>query len=301
MRVLLVAVALSFVGVVLVLPLAALLQQAFARGLGAYLESLRDGETWNALRLSLLVAAIVVPINTVIGVAAAWAVTKHDFRGKALLVTLLDVPFSVSPVVAGLLFVLLFGRQGFFGAYLAAHDLKIIFALPGIVLATLFVTFPLVARELIPLMASQGREEELAARVLGASGWRMFWRITLPNIQWGLLYGVIVCTARSLGEFGAVSVVSGHIRGVTSTLPLHIEIRYNEYDFVGAFASASLLTIFALVSLLVKTYVEARDRKVRLSSPTAARASASGTEHGEDPPDAALADPLFGGAHGHPR
>ncbi len=259
-RVLLVSVALGFLALFLVAPVIALLSEAFAEGPAAYLRALDDAETWAAVRLSLVVTAIAVPLNAVFGVAAAWAITKHEFRGKAVLVSLIDLPFSVSPVVAGLVLVLVFGRAGVLGPLLADHGVKVIFAVPGIVLATLFVTFPMVARELIPLMTAQGREEELAARVLGASGWQILRRVTLPNIKWGLLYGVVVATARALGEFGAVSVVSGHIRGVTTTLPLAVEIRYNEYDFVGAFASASLLALMAVVTLAAKLWVERRGK-----------------------------------------
>jgi sulfate transport system permease protein len=210
------------------------------------------------MRLTLLAAAIAVPLNLVFGIAAAWAIAKHDFRGKQVLITLIDLPFSVSPVIAGLIYVLVFGAQGWFGPWLAEHDIKIIFAVPGIVLATIFVTFPFIARELIPLMQAQGREEEEAALVLGATGWQTFFRVTLPNVKWGLLYGVILCNARAMGEFGAVSVVSGHIRGYTNTMPLHVEILYNEYNFTAAFAVASLLALLALVTLVVKTIIEWR-------------------------------------------
>jgi sulfate transport system permease protein len=266
----LVAVALAFIVLFLVLPLVSVFVQALAKGLGFYFQTLRDPLTWSAIKLTLIAAGISVPLNCVFGVAAAWAIAKFDFRGKNLLITLIDLPFSVSPVIAGLIYVLVFGAQGWLGQYenadhpwfpwlqnwLNVHDIKIIFAIPGIVLATIFVTFPFVARELIPLMQAQGRTEEEAARVLGASGWQTFWRVTLPNIKWGLIYGVILCNARAMGEFGAVSVVSGHIRGQTNTIPLHVEILYNEYDFTGAFAVASVLTFLALITLGLKTWVE---------------------------------------------
>jgi sulfate/thiosulfate transport system permease protein len=257
-RWLLIATALLFLGLFLVVPLAAVLAQAFAKGFRAYLAAFNDPVTFSAITLTLIAAGIAVPLNCVFGVAAAWAIAKFDFRGKQILITLIDLPFSVSPVISGLVYVLLFGAQGLMGPWLMDHDIRIIFAVPGIVLATTFVTFPFVARELIPLMQAQGRSEEEAAVVLGAGGWKTFWRVTLPNIKWGLLYGVILCNARAMGEFGAVSVVSGHIRGETNTLPLHIEILYNEYNFVGAFAVASLLTLLALVTLGLKTWVEWR-------------------------------------------
>jgi len=249
---------LAFFALFLVLPLVAVFTEALRKGAGVYFAALLEPDALAALRLTLIAAAIAVPLNLVFGVFAAWAVTKFDFRGKQLLVTLIDLPFSVSPVVAGLIYVLMFGAQGWFGPWLQAHDLKIVFAVPGIVLATVFVTFPFVARELIPLMEAQGREEEEAATVLGASGWQTFWHVTLPNVKWGLLYGVILCNARAMGEFGAVSVVSGHIRGLTNTLPLHVEILYNEYQFAAAFAVASLLALLALVTLGLKTFVEWR-------------------------------------------
>lgn len=258
LRVTLMIVALAFLAGFLVLPLAAVFAEALRRGLGAYLASLQDPDGWAAVRLTLLTAAVALPVNVVFGVAAAWAVTKFDFRGKSLLTTLIDLPFAVSPVISGLIYVLVFGAEGWFGPWLAAHDIQIIFAVPGIVLATLFVTAPFVARELIPLMESQGREEEHAALILGANGWQTFLRVTLPNIKWGLFYGVILCNARAMGEFGAVSVVSGHIRGLTNTLPLHVEVLYNEYQFVGAFAAASLLALLALVTLALKSLVEWR-------------------------------------------
>lgn len=257
----LIALALAGMLLFLLLPLAAVFAEALRQGLGAYLAGLGTRDAWSAIGLTLLTAAIAVPLNLVFGVAAAWCIAKHEFRGKAFLTTLVDLPFSVSPVVAGLIYVLVFGAQGWFGPWLAAHGIKIIFALPGIVLATLFVTFPFVARELIPLMQAQGSDEEQAALVLGASGWQCFWHVTLPNIRWGLLYGVILCNARAMGEFGAVSVVSGHIRGQTNTLPLHVEILYNEYQSVAAFAAASLLALLALVTLALKTLAEQRQQR----------------------------------------
>ena len=252
----LITVALLFVGLFLVMPLAAVFTEALRKGFGAYLDGLREPDAWSAIRLTLIVAVIAVPLNLVFGVAAAWAVAKFEFPGKTILTTLIDLPFSVSPVVAGLMYVLVFGAQGWFGPWLIANDIKIIFAVPGIVLATMFVTFPFIARELIPLMQAQGNDEEQAAIVLGATGWQTFWHVTLPNIKWGLIYGVILCNARAMGEFGAVSVVSGHIRGQTNTIPLHVEILYNEYQSVAAFAAASLLAILALVTLLIKTVIE---------------------------------------------
>ncbi|PPQ49612.1 sulfate ABC transporter permease subunit CysW [Paenibacillus peoriae] len=239
---------------VLVLPLIVVLTEALKQGWGVYVEALRDPDAMSALRLTLLVAAITVPLNTVFGVAAAWLITKFQFRGKGLLVTLIDLPFAISPVVGGLMYVLVFGAQGWLGPWLDEHDIKIIFALPGIILATLFITFPFVARELIPMMEDQGQQEEEAAVMLGARGWRIFWRVTLPNIKWGLLYGIILCNARAMGEFGAVSVVSGHIRGETNTLPLHVEILYNEYQFSASFAVASLLLLLALATLVLKSW-----------------------------------------------
>lgn len=255
-RLVLTAAALGILVLFLVLPLVLVLAEALARGLDAYAGALATADTLAALRLTLLVAAIAVPLNMVFGLAASWAIAKFDFPGKSLLVSLIDLPFSVSPVISGLIYVLLFGAQGWFGPWLAAHGLKVVFAVPGIVLATIFVTFPFVARELIPLMQEQGREAEEAAVSLGAGGLRTFWSVTLPNVKWGLLYGVLLCNARAMGEFGAVSVVSGHIRGLTNTLPLHVEILYNEYDFVAAFAVASLLAALALVTLAVKSAVE---------------------------------------------
>lgn len=238
------------------MPVAAVFAEALKDGIGTYWAALKDPDAIAAIRLTALAAAISVPLNLLFGLAAAWSITKFTFPGKNLLITLIDLPFAVSPVVAGMTFVLLFGAQGWFGAFLADHDIKIIFAVPGIVLATVFVTFPFVARELIPLMHEQGVETEEAAIILGANGWQTFWRVTLPNIKWALLYGVILCSARAVGEFGAVSVVSGHIRGVTTTLPLHVEILYNEYHFAAAFAVASLLTLLALVTLVAKSVVE---------------------------------------------
>lgn len=258
MRWLLIALALGFVGLFLVLPLAVVFATALKKGAALYLAAIADRHALAALRLTLTVAAIAVPLNLVFGLAASWAIARFEFRGKQALISLIDLPFAVSPVIAGLVFVLLFGAHGWFGAWLIEHDVRVVFAVPGIVLATLFVTFPFVARELIPLMQAQGREEEEAAVSLGAGGWQAFRRITLPNIKWGLLYGVILCNARAMGEFGAVSVVSGHIRGKTNTLPLHVEILYNEYNYVAAFAVASLLALLALLTLVLKTWVERR-------------------------------------------
>lgn len=256
----LITLALMFFGFFLLLPLFAVFFEALSKGIDVYWHAVTEPDAISAIKLTLISAIISVPLNLVFGVSAAWLITKFDFRGKHLLITLIDLPFSVSPVIAGLIYVLVFGAQGWFGGWLQEHDLKIIFAIPGIVLATIFVTFPFVARELIPLMEAQGREEEEAATVLGANGWQMFFKVTLPNIKWGLLYGVILCNARAMGEFGAVSVVSGHIRGYTNTIPLHVEILYNEYNFVAAFAVASILAILALFTLVVKTYVEWRLR-----------------------------------------
>jgi sulfate transport system permease protein len=252
----LIGVSLLFLGLFLVIPLAAVFAQAFEKGIAAYFRSLTDADAFSAVRLTLLVAAVAVPLNTVFGVAAAWAISKFEFAGKNLLITLIDLPFSISPVVSGLVFVLLFGRQGWLGPWLEAHNLHVIFAVPGIILATVFVTYPFVARELIPLMQAQGSEEEEAARLLGASGWQTFWHITVPNIKWGLLYGIILCNGRAMGEFGAVSVVSGHIRGHTNTMPLHVEILYNEYSVAAAFAVASLLALLALVTLVLKSALQ---------------------------------------------
>jgi sulfate transport system permease protein len=257
----LLAIALAFVSLFLLLPLVAVFGYAFEKGLSVYLSSLVDADARAAIGLTLLVTAIALPANTVFGVAAAWLVTRFAFRGKNLLLSLIDLPFAVSPVIAGLIYVLLFGAQGWLGPWLAAHDLKIVFAVPGIVLATTFVTFPFVARELIPLMQAQGSDQEQAALTLGAGGWSMFWRVVLPKIGWGLAYGVILCNARAIGEFGAVSVVSGHIRGLTNTMPLHVEILYNEYHRTAAFAVASLLALFALATLVLKQLVEWRMRR----------------------------------------
>ncbi len=257
-RLTLTGVALTFLVLFLFVPLAAVFTEALKKGWGTYLAAIAEPDAWSAIKLTLLTALIAVPLNLVFGVAASWTVAKFDFRGKQLLLTLIDLPFSVSPVISGLIYVLLFGMQGWFGPWLRAHDIKILFAVPGIVLATIFVTFPFVARELIPLMQSQGSEEEEAALVLGASGWHTFWHVTLPNIKWGLLYGVVLCNARAMGEFGAVSVVSGHIRGETDTIPLHVEILYNEYNFSASFAVASLLALLALVTLALKSFVEWR-------------------------------------------
>ncbi len=269
-RRILIGLALGFVFLFLLLPLAAVFTEALRKGLPAALEALHEPDAWSAIRLTLITAAVAVPLNLVFGVAAAWAVAKFEFKGKAFLTTLIDLPFSVSPVVAGLIYVLMFGAQGWIGPWLADHNIKIVFAVPGIILATIFVTFPFIARELIPLMQAQGTDEEQAAIVLGASGWQTFWFVTLPNIKWGLIYGVILCNARAMGEFGAVSVVSGHIRGQTNTLPLHVEILYNEYQSVAAFAVASLLALLALLTLLIKSVVEwqfERDQKAAASLP----------------------------------
>lgn len=257
-RLVLIGLALAFIALFVLLPLAAVFVEALKQGFSAYASALVEPDALAAIKLTLIVAAISVPANVVFGLAASWAITKFDFPGKGLLITFIDLPFSVSPVVSGLIFVLLFGANGWFGAWLAAHDVQIIFAVPGIVIATIFITFPFVARELIPLMQEQGRDDEEAAISLGASGWQTFWHVTLPNVRWGLLYGVLLCNARAMGEFGAVSVVSGHIRGLTNTMPLHVEILYNEYNFVGAFAVASLLAMLALVTLVVKSVLEWR-------------------------------------------
>ena len=260
-KVTLITVALTFFVVFLLFPLGTVFVQALRKGWGAYLSALTNHDALQAIKLTLITAAIAVPLNVVFGVSAAWAIAKFEFPGKRFLITLIDLPFSISPVVSGLIYVLIFGAQGWFGPWLAEHDIKILFAVPGIVLATIFVTFPFVARELIPLMEAQGSEEEEAAVVLGASGWQMFWYTTLPSIKWGLLYGVILCNARAMGEFGAVSVVSGHIRGMTNTLPLHVEILYNEYNYAAAFAVASLLALLAIVTLGLKTLVERQTRR----------------------------------------
>lgn len=262
-RWLMIAGTLAIITLLLILPLAAVLIQAFAKGWSAYADSLTHPDTLAAMRLTLLTAAVTVPLTTVFGVSAAWAIARFEFKGKSFLITLIDLPFSVSPVIAGLIYVLVFGAQGWLGPWLSDHDIKIVFAVPGIILATLFVTFPFVARELIPLMQEIGHEEEEAALSLGASGWQTFFKITLPNIKWGLLYGVLLCNARAMGEFGAVSVVSGHIRGLTNTLPLHVEVSYNEYDFVGAFAGTSVMASLAVVTLVVKTILEWKQQQDR--------------------------------------
>jgi len=269
-RGLLIAVALAFLGLFLILPLVTVFAEALRRGWQLYFEAITEPDAWAAIRLTLLVAAISLPLNLVFGVLAAWAITRFQFRGKQFLITLIDLPFSVSPVVAGLVFVLMFGSQGWFGPWLQAHDLKIIYAVSGVILATLFVTFPFVARELIPLMQAQGSEEELAALTLGASGWQIFRRVTLPNVKWGLLYGAILCNARAMGEFGAVSVVSGKVRGLTNTMTLHVEILYNEYMFSAAFAVASLLALLALVTLAVKNLIEWREGRAARAAAAAA-------------------------------
>jgi sulfate/thiosulfate transport system permease protein len=279
-RSLLIAVALAFLTVFLIVPLAAVFAEAFKKGWEAYLDAIVDPDAVSAIKLTLIAAGIAVPLNLLFGIAASWCIAKFDFRGKSILLTLIDLPFSVSPVISGLIYVLMFGAQGWFGPWLEAHDIKILFAVPGIVLATIFITFPFVARELIPLMQAQGSEEEEAAIVLGASGWNTFRRVTLPNIKWGLLYGVILCNARAMGEFGAVSVVSGHIRGETNTMPLQVEILYNEYNFSAAFAVASLLALLALLTLALKSLI---DWRLRLSQADVAlelepRAQSS-TEH----------------------
>lgn len=272
----LIAIALLFLSLFLFVPIISVFTQAFAKGIRFYIDTLSDPRAWSAIKLTLITAGIAVPLNCVFGVAAAWAIAKFDFRGKNVLLTLIDLPFSISPVISGLIYVLVFGAQGWLGLYenadkpwfpwfanwLNDHNFHIIFAVPGIILVTIFVTFPFVARELIPLMQAQGRTEEEAARVLGASGWQTFWRITLPNIKWGLIYGVILCNARAMGEFGAVSVVSGHIRGKTNTIPLHVEILYNEYNFTGAFAMASVLAFLALVTLALKLWVEQKNTEL---------------------------------------
>jgi sulfate transport system permease protein len=262
-RLLLIVVALLFLCLFLLLPLLVVFVQALAKGVGAYLVAISDPMAWAAVKLTLTVAAIAVPCNLVFGVAAAWAIAKFEFRGKSTLITLIDLPFAVSPVIAGLMFILLFGSHGWFGGYLKLHHIRVVFAVPGIVLATIFVTFPFIARELIPVMQAQGKDDEETALSLGASGWQTFWRVTLPNIRWGLLYGVLLCNARAMGEFGAVSVVSGHIRGLTNTMPLHVEILYNEYNYTAAFAVASLLALLALLTLAGKSFLEWRRPELR--------------------------------------
>lgn len=264
-RRLLIGTALSFLALFLFLPLALVFHYAFDLGLGAYFAAFTDRDTMAAVRLTLVTAAIAVPLNTIFGVTAAWAIAKFEFRGKNFLITMIDIPFAISPVIAGLIFVILFGARGFFGPWLIEHDMRILFATPGIILATTFVTFPFVARELIPLMQAQGTEEEQSALTLGASGWQTFMRVTLPNIKWGLLYGIILCNARAMGEFGAVSVVSGKIRGRTNTMPLHIEILFNDYQLNASFAVASLLALLAVLTLVVKSYIEWRGDKERLA------------------------------------
>ena len=258
MRVSLTAVALTFLGVLVVLPVAAIFAEALSKGFGVYVASIIEPDAWAAIKLTLLVAVIAVPLNLVFGLVASWAIAKFEFRGKSFLITLIDLPFAVSPVISGLIYILLFGAHNFLGNWLIENDIQVVFAVPGIVLATIFVTFPFVARELIPLMQEQGTEEEEAAILLGANGFQTFWRVTLPNIKWALLYGVLLCNARAMGEFGAVSVVSGHIRGLTNTIPLHVEILYNEYNFAAAFSVASILTVLALVTLVLKTIIELR-------------------------------------------
>ncbi len=267
----LIALGVGYFGLFLLLPLITVFYEALRKGWEVYANAIIEPDAWSAIKLTLIAAAIAVPLNVVFGLAAAWAIAKFEFRGKQFLITLIDLPFSVSPVVAGLIYVLVFGANGWFGSWLRDNDLKVIFAVPGIVLATIFVTVPFVARELIPLMQAQGKEEEEAAIVLGASGWRVFAQVTLPNIKWGLIYGVILCNARAMGEFGAVSVVSGHIRGLTNTMPLHIEILYNEYQFAAAFAVASLLALLALVTLVIKTIVEWQQAKSIAASQKSAR------------------------------
>lgn len=272
LRITLIAIALTFLALFLFLPLVVVFSEAFAKGAGVYFAAITEPAAAHAIKLTLIAAAIAVPCNLVFGLAAAWAIAKFDFRGKQFVITLIDLPFAVSPVVAGLIYMLLFGRQGFFGDWLGNHDLQIMFAIPGIVLATIFVTFPFIARELIPLMQEQGKEQEEAAITLGANGWKMFWRVTLPSVKWALLYGMILCNARAMGEFGAVSVVSGKIREHTNTLPLHIEILYNEYQFAAAFAVASLLALLALVTLLLKSLLEwkaAREHELAVRSANA--------------------------------
>jgi sulfate/thiosulfate transport system permease protein len=262
-RLLLIVTALLFLCLFLVLPLLAVFAQALAKGFVAYYIAISQPMAWAAVKLTLLVAAIAVPLNLIFGVAAAWAVAKFDFRGKSALITLIDLPFAVSPVIAGMIFILVFGTHGWFGGFLRAHHIRVVFAVPGIVLATIFVTFPFIARELIPVMQAQGKDDEETALSLGATGWQTFWRVTLPNIRWGLLYGVLLCNARAMGEFGAVSVVSGHIRGVTNTMPLHVEILYNEYNYTAAFAVASLLALLALLTLAGKSILEWRQPELR--------------------------------------
>jgi sulfate transport system permease protein len=265
-RTLLIAVALLFLGVFLVLPLLVVFVQALSKGVSAYVAAISDPMAWAAVKLTLTVAVIAVPCNLVFGVAAAWAIAKFEFRGKSALITLIDLPFAVSPVIAGLVFILLFGSHGWFGGYLRLHHIRVAFAVPGIVLATMFVTFPFIARELIPVMQAQGKDDEETALSLGATGWQTFWRVTLPNIRWGLMYGVLLCNARAMGEFGAVSVISGHVRGLTNTMPLHVEILYNEYNYTAAFAVASLLALLALLTLAGKSFLEWRQPELRYAA-----------------------------------
>jgi sulfate/thiosulfate transport system permease protein len=265
-RTLLIAVALLFLGVFLVLPLLVVFVQALSKGVSAYVAAISDPMAWAAVKLTLTVAVIAVPCNLVFGVAAAWAIAKFEFRGKSALITLIDLPFAVSPVIAGLVFILLFGSHGWFGGYLRLHHIRVAFAVPGIVLATMFVTFPFIARELIPVMQAQGKDDEETALSLGATGWQTFWRVTLPNIRWGLMYGVLLCNARAMGEFGAVSVISGHVRGLTNTMPLHVEILYNEYNYTAAFAVASLLALLALLTLAGKSFLEWRQPDLRYAA-----------------------------------
>jgi sulfate transport system permease protein len=262
-RLLLIAVALAFLALFLVMPLLAVFVQALTKGISAYWTAVSNPIAWAAIKLTLTVAAIAVPFNLVFGVAAAWAIAKFEFRGKSTLITLIDLPFAVSPVIAGLVFILLFGAHGWFGGYLRVHHIRVVFAVPGIVLATIFITFPFIARELIPVMQAQGKDDEETALSLGAGGWQTFWRVTLPNIRWGLMYGVLLCNARAMGEFGAVSVVSGHIRGLTNTMPLQVEILYNEYNYAAAFAVASLLALLALLTLAGKSFLEWRQPELR--------------------------------------
>jgi sulfate/thiosulfate transport system permease protein len=262
-RFLLIATALLFLGIFLLMPLLAVFVEALAKGFGAYTIAISEPMAWAAVQLTLLVAAISVPLNLVFGVSAAWAIAKFEFRGKSALITLIDLPFAVSPVIAGMIFILIFGTHGWFGGYLKAHHIRVVFAVPGIVLATMFVTFPFIARELIPVMQTQGNDAEETALSLGATGWQTFWRVTLPNIRWGLMYGVLLCNARAMGEFGAVSVISGHIRGLTNTMPLHVEILYNEYNYTAAFAVASLLALLALLTLAGKSFLEWRQPELR--------------------------------------
>jgi sulfate transport system permease protein len=262
-RLVLIAVALAFLTAFLLLPLLVVFTQALSKGVASYVAAISDPMAWASIKLTLWVAGIAVPMNMVFGIAAAWAITKFEFRGKSTLITLIDLPFAVSPVIAGLAYILIFGAHGWFGPWLQAHDIRVVFAVPGIVLATLFVTFPFVARELIPVMQTLGRDDEETALSLGASGWQTFWHVTLPNIRWGLLYGVLLCNARAMGEFGAVSVVSGHIRGLTNTMPLHVEILYNEYNYAAAFAVASLLALLALLTLAAKSILEWRQPELR--------------------------------------